>query len=536
MNSVMLPDPASLESMTPETPPPAQVPSHVAKRLIGGTSALGAAVFLERGSSFLANILAARLGGAATFGAYSLAISQANNISTYAAGGIGATAARFSGKYPKGTPGYKTLGHALAIVSLVSAFLASMGLWLGAAPIAHFLHKESLTGLLRWAALSAAGIILLECARGFFVGQRRHAALMLLSLTVGAGMIFFIPLAAHRHNPVHMIVSQGLITTSAVVVCLLLARRLGLVADPELRPSPLAPMLREVWTFGFIQLAGLIGTNLSGWWLTALVARGDKTLIQMSFFAIASQLRNIVGLAPNLLTESSYAIMADRESEKSKTPSHVMALCTFASMFMALLLAAPGMVLVPWFLRIVYGRTYGEAAVATAVGLAVAVVHMGSAPAAARLSIVSIRATGTINTIWAIFVAIAGTVFMLRGGGAGLAMAIYLAAHILSAVLVLLYLGWKDHVPRGMVLNFTLGCSTCVALAALSVVRNRHPASTLSITGLMAAIAAASLTTLFFVGRSNHWLPDSAAVRRILLAGRARLARTLSSVGRRSGQ
>ena len=93
------------------------VPRHVARHLVSGTSALGAGILIERGMGFTANILAARFGGTATFGAYSLAISTANNISTYAAGQIGSTAARFSGKYQPGTPGYATLGRALASVS-----------------------------------------------------------------------------------------------------------------------------------------------------------------------------------------------------------------------------------------------------------------------------------------------------------------------------------------------------------------------------------------------------------------------------------
>src|ERR1700733_7525143 len=79
------------------------LPDHITSKLIGGTSALGLGVFIERGAGFLANILAARFGGVTTFCAYSLAVSTANNISTYAAGGIGATAARFSGKYSYGS-------------------------------------------------------------------------------------------------------------------------------------------------------------------------------------------------------------------------------------------------------------------------------------------------------------------------------------------------------------------------------------------------------------------------------------------------
>ena len=255
-----------------------------------------------------------------TFGAYSLAITTANNISTYAAGGIGSTAARFSGKYAYGTSGYGTLARVLAIVSLVSALIAAIGLWLGAVPLSYLLHKESLTGLLRWAAVSASGIILLECARGFFVGQRRLAALVLLSLLVGVGMLVLVPAAAHARNPVRMIVTQGLITTTAVVACLLLAKPLGLIGPNVGERLAVGPMLREVWSFGFVQLAGLVGVNLAGWWLMTLVARADTTLVQMGFFAIASQLRNIVALVPSLLTEGSYASMADPDG-RSRTPT-----------------------------------------------------------------------------------------------------------------------------------------------------------------------------------------------------------------------
>ena len=253
MNSTVLSDPGISDSLVPEPQlpvpdpagvgsPSAAVPGHVTKHLISGTSALGLGIVIERGLGFFANVLAARLGGAATFGAYSLAISTANNISTYAAGQIGSTAARFSGKYQHGTPGYTTLARALTVVSLVSALIGAVGLWFGAAPIAHLLGKASLTTLLRWAALSAAGIIVLECARGFFVGQRRLAALVLLSLIVGVGMVSLLPLAATMHSPIRMIVSQGAITTAAVVLCLLLARPLGLFApSTSVRALPPGP-------------------------------------------------------------------------------------------------------------------------------------------------------------------------------------------------------------------------------------------------------------------------------------------------------
>ena len=493
------------------------IPGEVTRHLLKGSSALGLAIVIERGMGFLANILAARLGGAVTFGAYSLAVSTANNISTYAGGGIGSTAARFSGKYPRSSRGYATLSRALILVSLVSAFLAAGGLWLGAAPIAHLLHKPSVTGLLRWTAISAAGIVLLECARGFFVGQARLTALVLLSLVVGAGMILLIPLTAKIHHPTRMIVLQGVITTAAVIVCIVLARPLGLLALRSSGPAlPLGPMLREVWTFGFVQLAGLIGVNLAGWWLTTLVARSDTSLVQMSFFAIASQLRNIAGLAPSLLTESSYAVMADPEEGRSSTPQQVMALCTYAATVAAMSLAGLGILLAPWALRVVYGSGYRSSVVAVVTALAVAVVHMGNAPAAARLSIVSIRALGIINTVWACFVAAAATIFLLHAGSAWRAMCIYLAGHLISALLVLLVLRRKDSVPRGMAAVYFLGGGTAILLAGMAYWRVLQPGFALAITGAMTLLMASSIVVLLAFGRRHRWLPSVATCRRLL--------------------
>ncbi len=490
-------------------------PLSVGERVIGGTSALGAGIFLERSFGFVANILAARFAGAQVFGAYSLGISTANQISTYAAGGIGATAARFSGKYPYGSPGYSTLARALTIVSLVSALLAVTGLWFGAGPLAHLMGKAELTSLLRWASLSAAGIIILECARGFFVGQRRLKAVVLLSGLVALGMITLIPMAARMRNPVRMITLQGCITTCAVLVCILFRNRLRLrAASHRTAATPrLAPMLREVWSFGFIQLAGLAGTALAGWWVTTLVARGDTTLVQMSFVAIASQLRNIVGITPGLLTEGSYAVMADPEGESERTPHRVMALCTYASVSMSLLPAAIGIIAMPWLLALLYGRAYSSAASAVAIALAIAVIHMGNAPASARLSIVSIRATGVINTIWAIFVASSASVLLLHNGKAAVAMAIYYAGHALSAVLVLVLLARKDYLPTGMLSISCLALLSSASLAALAVVRGIYPMFTLPVTGLMLMVLLIAGSGLFLLGRHSNCLPSASVFR-----------------------
>ena len=265
-----------------------------------------------------------------------------------------------------------------------------------------------------------------------------------------------------------------------------------------------------------MQLAGLLGANLAGWWLTTLVARADTSLIQMSFFAVASQLRNMVGLAPGLLTEGSYAIMADPDGEALKTPHQVMALCTFAATTVSLLLASVGILAMPWLLSLIYGHSYAAGSVTAAVGLAIAVLHMGNAPAAARLSIVSIRSTGVLNTVWAAVVAVSATVLLLHGGSAATGMLIYLGAHLLSASLVLLVLARRDSIPAGMASVFALSAATTLALVSLAFLRAAHPSATGILTLLMAALVLASLAALFVLGKRFRWLPAPAAVRRLL--------------------
>ena len=140
-----------------------------------------------------------------------------------------------------------------------------------------------------------------------------------------------------------------------------------------------------------MQIAGLIGVNVAGWWLTSLVAKSDPSMIQMSFFAVAHQLRNMVALVPSLLIEGSFAEMTDRKGQWEKTPDNVMAVCTYAATFVSLLIAGAGIILSPWLLTLVYGKTYGGAVAATSLALATAVVHMGSGAASSRLSMYSTR-------------------------------------------------------------------------------------------------------------------------------------------------
>src|SRR5690242_4803724 len=146
--------------------------SNTLGKVVAGTSALGLATVIERGLSMTANVLAARLGGASVFGAYSLALTTANNISAYTGSGIGTTAVRFAGAHHRASSEYGPITRALVLVTACSCILAALLMLAASGPLAHYVLKiDSFANLIRFSAVSAAAIIALECAKGFFVGQ-----------------------------------------------------------------------------------------------------------------------------------------------------------------------------------------------------------------------------------------------------------------------------------------------------------------------------------------------------------------------------
>src|SRR4029077_10896320 len=136
---------------------------------------------------------------------------------------IGTTANRFSGMYVYGSPEYTQLQRTLVMVSAQSALIAAALLWFAAGPIAsRLIGNPSLTPLLHLAALSSAAIILLECMRGFLIGQRRYAALLALSIAAGGGMLLILPLATFA-GPTAMVAGQATAALGAVFLCVVFA-------------------------------------------------------------------------------------------------------------------------------------------------------------------------------------------------------------------------------------------------------------------------------------------------------------------------
>jgi O-antigen/teichoic acid export membrane protein len=441
----------SLSISANESVSPAQLRRSSSRKLseliLYGSATLGLAVGLERVLGFVSGVLAARIAGPQTFGAYSMVLATAGTIAAYAGAGIGTTATRFSGQYKPETSGYRRFLLALVVIALSSAVVAALLMLAGAGPLARWvLRNEGLVSFLRIAAASSAAIVLLECCRGLLLGQRKFQALLIVSVVSGLGLIFVLPLAARISAGV-MIGGQAIVSLVCVAIVLVLSKRIGLLPVNQ-KASDAGPGIRPVFTFGLVQFAAFAGVSIASWWIASLVARSDVSLTQMGLYAIANQFRGLAALAPGLCAQVGYSLLTDESGSEYGGANRVMLMNSFLAGSLATVAASFGIVFAPWLLAIVYGKSFSGAETAIVILLATGIVHMSSIPAAQRLSIVGLRAMGIINTIWAILTAILGIWLIPKAGATGAALA-FLISHTLSQVLVIIALARVNEVPNG---------------------------------------------------------------------------------------
>jgi O-antigen/teichoic acid export membrane protein len=508
-----------MPSATVEVRPPS--PPGLARLLFSGSSALGLSTVLERGLVFLANLAAARLGGAPVFGAYAVAMTTANNVASYAGAGIGTTANRFSGEYPYGGPGYGGFVRALALVCLSSAALAGAILWFAAQPLAtHLLRNAGLAGLLRLAALSAGAVILLECLRGLLIGQRRYAGLLALSALFGGTLLIVLPTAA-GHGPSSMVLGQAATATGAILICVLLARKLRFAPQPPSAGRTRGPRPGVIMRFGLVQLAAVIGINAAGWWTASMVARADISLAQSAWYSVAMQLRNMCAMPGWLISQTAYAQLTEKSGQQYGGAGRVTLLSTIVATLVSLLAAGPAAALMPWLVFHLYGRSFAGAEFAATLAVATGLIHMSAAPAAARLTVVSLRLTGVINAAWSVLLVGLGS-WLVPKGGAAAGAACFLAAHLFSTAAVLAALLYLRSVPRELIGISLPALTGSVAIAGLGWLRAAGPHKT-ALSAAMLAVTAGLAAITFHHGRKT-----SAALRELTIS---RLASNLRAGG-----
>ena len=491
----------------------------LARLLLRGGLALGFAVGLERGCNFFANVLAARIAGPETYGAYAIVLATAGTIATYTGAGVGATANRFAGEHPRESAEYGKLLRALVIISVGSALLAATLMLVGAAPLARLLlRNESLTGYLRVAALSAGALILLECLRGLLIGSQRFPALLLVSAVSGIGLALVLPFAAGVGAGA-MIAGQAVVAVFAITACVLFAKRLGITPlAPAVKDNPRTADdfgVRRVFVFGLVQLSAVVGLNIAGWWVTSLVARADVTLVQMGVYAVANQLRQLVNIFPDLLARLCYPLLTRERGREYGGADQVAVVGTFVNTGLSIAVAAAAIIVLPFVLGNLYGEAFRAGEAACALLLATAIVHMSNAPAAQRLNIVSLRAAGTINLLWTAAMILAGTLVVPLAGAAG-AGATFLISHIASAVFVLVALRRARELPKGLTGLTATPVVGALALGGLACARAVMPNHLMLFTVALVVTAVSLLCALWLFGRRRGLIPDDLHLRSVL--------------------
>lgn len=475
--------------------------------LVRGGATLGAANFMERGFGFLANLLAARAAGPQTFGAYSVVLSTAGTVASYAAANIGSTAARFSGQFPAGGRGYRAFLRTLVLLGLCSAALGVVLTLAGAGPFARWvLRNEGLVSVLRVAAVSAGALILLECCRGLLVGQQKFRGLLVLSAVSGVGMLLLLPAAAHA-GAAAMIGGHAAVTLLAVAACVLTARRYGVTPAASAGDDADGPGARALVKFGVVQLGAMVGLNIATMWVAALIVRSDTSLLQMGVYAVANQFRGMASIVPGMLAQVSYPLLTAESGRDYGGADRVLSVNTFLSTLLTVIFAGAVVAFLPWILPLMYGRSYAGAEVPSALLLATAVAHMGGAAAANRLSIVSLRASGVVNAAWAASLVLLG-VWLVPAAGASGATAAFMAAHVGSALAVLAVLRGAGALPRGVLGLSLTGIAAAVVFALLAYLRSvDRPRQGAFTCALLVALLAFTLALLRF-GRKRGWLPE----------------------------
>ena len=458
---------------------------------------MGLAVGVEKAFGFLSTMLAARLGGPQTFGAYAVTLATAGTVAAYAGAGIGTTANRFSGEYPRDSAGYRSFLRVIVIVAILSASLAAALMLVTASPLARWMtHNESLVGVLRLAAFSSASVVLVECCRGLLIGQQRFSLLLVVAVCLGLGLTILLPLAA-RAGAAAMVTAQASVGLFTVAVCACFLWR------SDLRPSrsverASGPTLRPVLMFGMIQFGALAGISIASWYVASLVARSDPSLAHMGIYAVANQFRGLASIGPGLFALVGYSLLADEKGRTYGGASRVMLTNTFLTTSVVAIIALPAIEFAPWLVSIAYGPAYAASEVPIVILLATAMIHMGGAPAAQRLSIANLRATAIINFMWSVLIVVLATVLVPRSGVTGAALAFFLA-HAFSYWIVILALARAGELPPGYLPMAVVTMISATSLPAFAYFRSIVPSQRLSITAGMLLLAPTLLLLLMRV-------------------------------------
>jgi O-antigen/teichoic acid export membrane protein len=222
-----------------------------------------------------------------------------------------------------------------------------------------------------------------------------------------------------------------------------------------------------------------------------------------------------------------YALLTNEACDGYGGPNRVLLASTLLASVLGLVLTGLAVAVLPWAMGMLYGNAFRGAEPAAAVAISTGLVHMAGAPAASRLTIVSLKLIGTINGLWAVAVIALGPVFIPRGGAVP-ATAIMLGMHVVNAVLVLGCLRKKRTLPAGLTAMSMPMVAGSVLFALLGWIRFGQPAMRVELSVASVLLALVLVAMVLRIGYTAGCVPPPARWRGlaedVLKSGKARSA------------
>ena len=139
--------------------------------------------------------------------------------------------------------------------------------------------------------------------------------------------------------------------------------------------------------------------------------------------------------------------------------------------------------------------------------LATAIIHMSGQAASQRLSIVRLRATAVINTLWAVLLLVFGFLLIPKYGATGAALG-FLAAHTISNILVTISLYRQNDLPKGFWSSAAVTFLCTAAIVAIGYSRAAKILLNGSGTFLMALAWLLALVAIAIIGMKHGCFPE----------------------------
>jgi len=481
-------------------------PSRSVRRLFleGGIS-LGLAVAVQRLFAFVTTALAARIGGVAVLGEYSLALSTAGMVGAFVGTGVGTVALRYVGQYPRSTHAYRKVLTLVAVITGVAALSSGLLLLFASRPLARIaLDNPKLSGALQFAAAAVIVLILFEALNGVLVALNDFRSLLWLSVVSGVVLVLSVPYASHL-GAKPMLVFYAAAFLTGIIVALVMGRKAIQPLRSEGGVEPKPPRAREVILFGNTQQFNTVVISVASWWVILLVTRQDPTLHQMGFYFVGSQLRQIAGQAPTLASQLVYPALS-RVSAIPEQHDRVLSTATF---FCAVLSFVPaGVVLIgmPWILKL-YGLGYSGALITALILVATAVLQLSHFPVANALMMISLRAAALLNAIWSVALVLFAYLLIARYAAVGAALAWFLSQLVSQAVLFCL-MKRLGRLPAGTLTTWLLADFAVLSVTGLAVLRSLGPNTAIGISAAQTFAFIAFLYVFLRIAQHRGYLPQ----------------------------